>query len=133
MKNRLIWFSLSCVSLFIGMLLYGFCRTDTYIGNVVGHFLDTRILTTNPLYGFLAWYFPDYLWMFSLNCALFGILLPRGKNVITWCAVALSWGILWEIAQWLDVVSGTGDLWDIFMYLTAVFSAGAINILKRGN
>lgn len=133
MKKRLFWLSLSGTALLTGALLYGLCRQDTYIGAFLGELLPIRISPQNPLYGAFSWYIPDFLWMFSLTCTLFAVLLPKGKKQILWCVISCLWGILWELAQGTDLTAGTADLWDVFMYIMAVFSAAMINNLKRGN
>ena len=112
--------------------MYGLCRTDTFVGDAMGVVLTLRMPREHLLYGFFAWYLPDFLWMFSLTCALFGIMLPRNSSIVIWSAVSFLWGVLWETAQWNGVVDGTGDLWDVLMYIMAVIAAALINNLKRG-
>ena len=133
MKKRLFWLIISAAALFAGALLYGLCRPDTYIGSFLGAIVSLRISADVPLYGFLSWYFPDYLWMLSLTSALFAVYLPKGKGMMLLGGVSCAWGILWEVGQQLKVVTGTADLWDVCMYIMAVISAAMINILKRGN
>ena len=129
--ERFRWGMYSFFALAFGALLYGIYRQDTYIGEIIGNLIFVSLPTDSSLAAFAAWYFPDYLWMFSMNCALFAIMLPKGKNVILWCAVALFMGILWELLQLWDFVSGTADLWDIFMYSMAAFSAAMIALFIK--
>ena len=129
--ERFRWGMYSFFALAFGALLYGIYRQDTYIGEIIGNLISVSLPTDSSLAAFAAWYFPDYLWMFSMNCALFAIMLPKGKNVILWCSVALSFGVLWEVLQLSDLVSGTADLWDIFMYSMAAFSAAMIALFIK--
>lgn len=129
--ERFRWGMYSFFALAFGALLYGIYRQDTYIGEIIGNLISVSLPTDSSLAAFAAWYFPDYLWMFSMNCALFAIMLPKGRDVLLWCSVALSSGVLWEILQFYDLVSGTADLWDIFMYSMAAFSAAMIALFIK--
>ena len=129
--QRFRWIIYSFLALAFGAFLYGIYRQDTYIGGIISTVISISLPVDSWLSAFAAWYFPDYLWMFSMNCALFAIMLPKGKNVILWCAVALFMGILWELLQLWDFVSGTADLWDILLYSMAVFSAAMIALFIK--
>ncbi len=132
MTKRIFWLCAGAVSLTAGAFLYGIFRQDTYIGKLLAGFGFPGAAAQGPLPGFFSWYFPDFLWMFSLTCTVFAILLPNGKALLFWCGVCCVWGILWEVLQLLSAVSGTADWWDVCMYIIAVFTAGMINHLKRG-
>ncbi len=110
--------------------MYGFCRPDTYIGNVLSIVIPAHIPSSFPLYGFFAWYLPDFLWMFALTCTLFGVLLPKRKALVGWSCFSLGCGIAWEVAQLYGVTTGTADFWDVVMYIIAVFLAFMIKIKK---
>ena len=129
--ERFRWAIYSFLALAFGALLYGVYRQDTYIGGMISALISTSLPVDNWISAFAAWYFPDYLWAFSMNCALFAIMLPKGRGVLLWCSVALSSGVLWEILQFYDLVSGTADLWDIFMYSMAAFSAAMIALFIK--
>lgn len=129
--ERFRWIIYSFLALAFGAFLYGIYRQDTYIGGIIGNLTSVSLPVDGFLSGFAAWYFPDYLWMLSMNCALFAVMLPKGKKVFLWCAVALSMGILWELLQLWGFVSGTADLWDILMYSMAVFSAAMIAVFIK--
>ena len=133
MKKRVFWLALMLVSLLLGVLLYGIYRQDTYIGKLFAGSLPDCDSAENWLSAFLSWYFPDFLWAFSLSCALFAIYLPKGKVAVMLSGISCAWGILWECLQRVHIVSGTADLWDVVLYIMAVISAFMINILKRGN
>lgn len=129
--ERIRWMICSFFALGLGALLYGIYRQDTYIGGIISSVISISL----PVNGFFsevaAWYFPDCLWMFSMNCALFAVMLPKGKEVLLWCAVALFVGVLWETLQFFDFISGTADLWDILMYSMAAFSAAMIALFIK--
>lgn len=131
--KRFWWLLYSLLSLGIGALMYVFYRQDTYIGGLIGEIISVSLPIHDIFSAFAAWYFPDFLWMFSLTCALFSIMLPKGKNLLLWCCVAFFMGALWEFLQWRDVVSGTADWWDVILYSMAVILAAIIEILfKKG-
>lgn len=121
----------SFAALAVGALLYGVYRQDTYVGQYLGRVLQLRLYPNGVLSAVAAWYLPDYLWMFSMNCALFAVILPQGRKTLIWCGLALFCGVLWEVLQWCAVIPGTGDWWDILMYSLAVFMAAIINLSSK--
>ena len=131
MNKRPIWILYSVLSLGAGALLYGLYRQDTHIGKFIGTVLGTPFPVNNIFSKLAAWFLPDYLWMFSLTCTLFAVMLPAEKGVLFWCCLAFFSGVLWEVMQWWDIVSGTADLWDILVYSIAVFSAAIIKVMSN--
>ena len=130
MSKRAFWILCSMLSLSAGAVLYGVFRQDTYIGKVFDFFSDFSFVG-GWLYAFVAFYLPDYLWMFSLTCALFATMLPCGKNLFFWSCVAFLFGAFWELLQLCHIVSGTADIHDVILYSLAAFSAAIIKILRK--
>lgn len=131
MKKRFNWILYSFLSLGIGALLYGLYRQDTYIGKLIGNIVQISLPISSAFSALAAWYLPDYLWMFSLTCALFAIMLPKGKTLLIWGGVSFFAGAVWEALQRMQIVSGTADLWDVFLYSMAVLSAAIIEITNK--
>ena len=129
--KRICWVIYSFLALGFGALLYGLYRQDTYIGEFIGDIISVSLQIDGFLSAFAAWYLPDFLWMFSLNCALFAVVLPKDREVFLWSTVALSMGVLWETLQLFGFVSGTADLLDILMYSMAAFSAAMIALFIK--
>ena len=126
MKKRLLWLAYCVTALAIGALMYGLFRQDTYVGKIVGKVIGTGLPITGWFSGLCAWYLPDYLWVFSMTCALFSIMVPEGKQIILWSSLAFSMGLLWELLQISGAVSGTADLWDVLLYGFAALTAAII-------
>ena len=131
MRKRFFWLAFSLASLMVGAMLYGIYRRDTHIGGFVGHFIPATLPVNGIASAFLAFYLPDYLWMFSMSCALFAVLLPKGRELLFLCCLSLSIGVLWELLQQWEVISGTADIHDVIMYSMAVISAAIINKLRK--
>ena len=131
MKKRLLWLVYSAIALVLGALMYGLFRQNTYIGKIVGMVIGSGRTVDGWFSGLCAWYLPDYLWVFSLSCVLFSIMLPKGKQIILWSGIAFSIGALWELLQMLEVVSGTADLCDIFLYGLAALTAAIVAKQKK--
>lgn len=133
MSNRLFYALMCIISLLVGGLLYLVLRENTYISLL---FKDSVILETirnsvkEVKNDFLSFYFPDFLWSFSLCFGLMAVFDPKLIGVIMCCTVSFACGLFWEILQLYEVISGTGDWLDILMYLT-VFLAVAIYLMRR--
>ena len=129
MRLRLRWSVISVVSLLCGALDYMLYRQDTYIGAL-------SIFPGMPFhwgYDFFAYYFPDFLWAFSLIFGLFSILSPLKQNTVLCLLITVAYGYTWELAQYLNWISGTADWIDVVMYIAAAISAVMIKyiILRR--
>lgn len=133
MNRRLFYGALSILSLVLGGIIYIFGRPSSYIAEFFTSFFTTKPIT-HPFFqncDFIKYYFTDYLWAFSMFCALNTI--PTAKNSLTFRGlVVILIGIVWEFLQFIGTVSGTGDIVDIIMYITAVLSVVLLDkILKK--
>ena len=131
MRERIRWLCIALISLGIGAICYCLCRTDTWVGAQIGTIIEYRIPEQSLLYGFMAWYLPDYLWVLALTSSLFAILLPRGRKLFACAGLAAGWGLLWELGQLLGIATGTADLWDSFLYIMAAVTAVMIEVLTK--
>ncbi len=123
---------LSIFSLSAGGLIYLAARPDSYVSIFINRIIPLadiqRVLS--PLnFEFINNYMPDYLWAFSLTCAL----LATNKSIKATVLIVSLCGIIWETLQFIGLISGTGDIIDIITYLTAVFSAVLINKKECSN
>lgn len=134
MSKRVFNVLLGIASLSLGGALYLAFRPYSYISELVG-----TIFALEPLRRaagrfsceFLKYYFPDYLWTFSLSCGLIAIFGPKLKGVAMCCLTSFLLGVVWEILQFIGVVSGTGDILDVIMYLLAALTALLINFKEK--
>lgn len=129
MQKRFRWSIISIAALLIGAIDYMLYRQDTHIGAL-------SIFPAMPFhwgYDFFAYYFPDFLWAFSLIFGLFAILSPSKQNTVLTLLITVAYGCIWELAQHLDWISGTADLIDAGMYIAAAIIAVIIKyiILRR--
>jgi len=130
MSRRSCNILLACGAMVLGCFLYVCFRSTTYVALLFQRISAIRQLQAFSC-DFCAYYFPDFLWAFSLCCLLNAIHLPRKPG--TWvCGVAaFSLGALWEGLQYRQAVSGTGDYWDILAYLLAALLSTIINLGGR--
>ncbi len=134
MSRRGCNISLACGAMLLGGILYIYFRGTTYIAlffrsiPVIGKVLQD---TPTPSCEFFSFYFPDFLWAFSLCCLLNAIHLPHRTGIWLCGIVAFFAGVLWELLQYTHTVSGTGDLLDIFAYLSAAMLSTIINLGGR--
>ncbi len=123
MKKRNIYIVLCILSLCIGGGLYVLFRPNTYVAEFVRGLLTflspvfSRLEAVNN--DFLKYYFPDFLWAFSLNCGLNAIFNTKKSHLIN-SVIVFVLSALWEMSQYLGIVSGTGDFIDVAMYFVAV-------------
>lgn len=132
MKKRWYYITHSAAALIFGMFLYLLFRDGTYLHTFL------RIPTDNPLAyisftgdQFIRYYFPDFLWGYSLCCGMFAIIMPQQyRHVIMIVLIVSVLGCGWELLQYSNIVRGTGDIMDCILYITAACLAGCINIFK---
>ncbi len=132
MKYTLKNIILSIFSLSAGGLIYLAARPDSYVSIFINRIIPLadiqRVLS--PLnFEYINNYAPDFLWAFSLTCAL----LVTNKSIKATVLVVSLCGIIWETLQFIGIISGTGDIIDIITYLTAVFTAVLINKKECSN
>ena len=134
MSKRGLNILLGAASLTLGGLLYILFRENSYIASFVNGF--TLVSKIRQIFrfcacDFLKYYFPDFLWGFSLCCGLMAIYVPAKRGMVICGLAAFLFGCLWELAQYLGIVSGTGDALDMIMYLTAGLAGIFINLKER--
>lgn len=125
---------LSASSLLLGGMFYVLFRPNAYISLLFREsaFVVTMRLCLAPLSNnYVRFYLMDFLWGFSLNCAL-NALAQLKRNGILFCgAVAFSCGCVWEMLQYSGIISGTGDWIDVFAYLSASFCGTILNLKEK--
>ncbi len=121
-------------ALFAGAALYILLRPDTYIATALARFDFLVQLQDKLKYidcDFLRFYFPDFLWAFSLSCSLQAIFAPMKTGTFLCCIAALLCGTVWELFQYFGVIKGTGDWVDVLMYALAAFASVIIQIKEK--
>ena len=134
-KYRLKSVILSALSLFLGLIIYIFMRSETNF-----HFLLTEgirnylfnisnAVPDNFFTDFLRFWFVDFLWGMSLTFALISVTVEATKKkIITVSCVSFLAGALFELAQLFSLVSGTFDIFDVAMYAAASLISAAVSI-----
>ena len=133
MSTRKVYCFLSLFSLALGTCIYILFRENSYIGIITGSFQiihHTRELAKPLSSAFIKFYFPDFLWGFSLCCGLLAIYVPNIKGCLICVGTTFSCGCVWELLQSIGFVSGTGDLYDMLMYFLAGVLCIIINIVR---
>lgn len=120
MSKRMMNLFLGLLSLCIGFILYLLFRENTLISRLFAQMTAlSHIRSYFEMFScdFLKYYFPDFLWAFSLSCLLEALCARTVKGTVICCFTAIACGSIWEILQWLCILNGTGDCLDIIMYL----------------
>ena len=131
MPKRMLYIVSSSVALICGCLIYILFRDNSYVGNLFINFVFMRYII--EIVGwiecdFVKFYFPDFLWGFSLCLALYAIYTPSKTGELFCSLIVFLIGIFWELMQYLNIVSGTGDIYDILMYFLASITCIIISI-----
>ena len=136
MKNKIDFQYLifGTVSIIVGLFIYLIYRPETYISKLILSYIEFQfykykipVLNNN----FIKFYFPDYLWAFSLSCGLHLIFKPKQLNT-AYCTILVSIiGLMYELLQWVNFINGTGDFIDIIFYTLAGFTVNIINFKKE--
>ena len=126
MHKRIKMLILCLVSLILGVVLYTFFRSETYIGKLAAQILGMRPYPAN-LFTSISYYLPDFLWGFSLCSGLFSVYPLKSYVSLCWGVLTFLYGTIWELLQKVSIVSGTFDVIDIFMYLAAASAVVIIN------
>ena len=121
---------LGIASLLLGTAFYLLFRENIYFSKLV--LAKIEIVQISTYFSFLdnaffKYYFPDFLWAFSLDCLLHAIYLPNVKGAINCSLITVLVGTVYEAFQYFDIVSGTGDLIDVLLYLLAAITVVFIN------
>lgn len=133
-KHDALFARLGVCSLVSGLILYLLFRENTYIARIVTLVVPLQFLREKLHFikcEFLQFYFPDYLWAFSLSCWLHIVLNVRRH--CTWCCtmIVLCFGAVYELFQYLSLIEGTGDVVDVLLYLLAGLSVNIIYLKKE--
>lgn len=134
MSDRLFRVLIGAVSLASGGLIYIIFRSNTYIAVLFNEFnCIKKIREVAGVFScdFVKYYFPDFLWCFSLCFFMQAVIDITKKGVVLSGIASVLCGVLWEVFQYIGTVSGTGDLSDIIMYLTAGVTAVALGMLMQ--
>ena len=134
MSQRLRNVLLGTASLVLGGFIYVMFRENAFIAKCfeqLEFILRLRNMMGFCSNDFLKYYFPDFLWGFSLCCGLHVIYEPQVKGSLMCGLMALFCGIAWELLQFWKFVGGTGDYVDIIMYLLASCTCIIINLKER--
>lgn len=129
MIKRTFYVLFCILSLGFGGLIYVLFRPNAIVSEIVTSLfpffesLSKTVQDFNCI--FIKYYFPDYLWAFSLICGL-NAIFNSSKKIHTNALVVLLLGFLWETGQIFDIFSGTGDIIDILMYLAAVVTVVSV-------
>lgn len=125
---------LGMMAIIIGGLIYVIFRENTFVARNFeqsNFILNLRKWMSFCANNFLKYYFPDFLWEFSLCCGLHAIYKPSTKGSLVCGFVAFFCGVIWELLQCGNVIGGTGDFIDIMMYLLASCICIIINLKER--
>ena len=127
MKQRVKYILLSAAGLLLGLPIYLTLRNGTYIHRIFGLYGEKALIPAKGvLAGFVKYNLPDFLWAFSLCCALHAVLLPdvRRSALLSLC-VALC-GCAWEVMQLAGILRETFDPLDCIMCFIAAFAVTGI-------
>ena len=134
MSTRGLNMLLGIAALTLGGLLYILLRQESYIAVALEDCLfvtELQLLFSVCNCDFLKYYFPDFLWGFSLYCGLFAIHMPSANGSVICGAAVFLCGCLWEAGQYWGIIGGTSDLIDVVMYLTAGLAGILLNLKER--
>lgn len=96
MSNRLFYAVLSVASLLLGGILYLFFRENTYISALLKDFTVLEEIRGNLRFienDFIKYYFPDFLWSFSLAFGLLTIFDSNFKGIVICSVVSFFCGL----------------------------------------
>lgn len=132
MKYKLFCAINSITSLVLGVSIYLFLRKDTYLHIWVNRFAPLHDGSCFSFFGadFLRYYFPDYLWGYSLCFALCCFIPPKKGRLEYPAVITALLGCGLELLQAFGWIRGTGDVLDGLMYLTAGLTVAVINKMK---
>lgn len=136
LKLRIKFLSLSIICLVLGLAIYLFLRSDTYLHLYIPRCIsDYQVpLQNNIAADFIKYYFVDFLWGIALSFGLISVSYSiNRKSVVAISVFSLFCGVGFELLQLLDLCNGTFDLLDIGMYAAAsiIFAVININTLKK--
>lgn len=132
MNYKLFCIINSVGALVSGLFVYLFFREQTYLHTWLDLFVEFPNWSCVDFIGadFIRYYFPDYLWGYSLSFALCCFMNTKKARILLPAVMTFVLGCAWELAQGVGWISGTGDLIDVLMYLTAGITVAMINIFK---
>ncbi len=109
------------VPLFLGLVIYIFMKSGTYINSFLS--IDFHCSPKTVIGTFVVNWFCDFLWSYALVFALFFVLSPFKNKLLFSCLISALLGFTLEFLQGANILSGTFDWWDIAIELVAVFVA----------
>jgi hypothetical protein len=126
MKHHWPGILLALTSLVFGALLYSITRSDNILllqwlskmneGKLL-HFFQQSI-HNQDIPAWVIYSLPDALWMFSLVLVILMIWnFQLNRQSISWIAIAVFTGILFEIFQMFHFLPGTFDVTDLLLML----------------
>lgn len=125
---------LSAAAITLGGLLYLIFRDRSYVTVLLGNrdWLISVRHSMQPLScEVVKYYIPDFLWAFSLACALRAVHGVGVQATVVCGMGAFLCGLIWELLQYAQIVSGTGDMLDVVMYLIAGLICILLNLKER--
>ena len=130
-------FWLHCVlPLFIGLLIYVSCRTETLLINrTISNFISVSVIGkfTNKIW--FIYNLPDGLYSYSLMSSILFLFNFRiGKENLIFIIIGLLFPIIYEVFQYFKIVNGTYDFYDLlFSLLFSILSIILVTNLKSDN
>lgn len=126
MNNRLLYFLLSLLCLFIGVGAYYFFKKDILVYEA---FIGIKKMNIKS-YSFTNW-LPDLCWEISFLFMLTAIwghwrLVPISIKIVSLCLILGT-----ELVQMLGLVPGTGDFKDILVYFIGFAIFTLLFLIKR--
>ena len=126
MNNRLLYFLLSLLCLFIGVGVYYFFKKDILVYEA---FIGIKKMNIKS-YSFTNW-LPDLCWEISFLFMLTAIwghwrLVPISIKIVSLCLILGT-----ELVQMLGLVPGTGDFKDILVYFIGFAIFTLLFLIKR--
>ena len=126
MNNRLLYFLLSILCLFIGVGAYYFFKKDILVYEA---FIGIKKMNIKS-YSFTNW-LPDLCWEISFLFMLTAIwghwrLVPISIKIVSLCLILGT-----ELVQMLGLVPGTGDFKDILVYFIGFAIFTLLFLIKR--
>lgn len=125
-RNAIFLLSNAIIPLFLGLGIYFFMKSGTYINTFFE--IDFDYTPKTIIERFIVNWLCDFLWSYSLVFALYFVLSPFKNRLLISCIISALLGLILELLQGVNIMSGTFDWWDILIEFLAVFTATSILI-----
>lgn len=129
-KKKIILFSDSVATLFLGLLLYLLFNRNAYVSTVLLRVISVpEISSENFLIKLLRGYGADLFWSSSFTLIIQIIVwFPKKKlPLLLFCSLL---GVLYELLQYVGLVTGIADIGDVIVYIFG--SLLALSIILGG-